>query len=66
MAKNCFLRSLYNENDILIADEPTSNLDFQSKQKLVEFFIEESKKKIIILATHDDIFDTIEHIPIVI
>lgn len=64
--KIAFLRSLYNENDILIADEPTSNLDFQSKQKLVEFFIEESKKKIIILATHDDIFDTIEHIPIVI
>lgn len=64
--KIAFLRSLYNENDILIADEPTSNLDFQSKQKLVEFFMEESKKKIIILATHDDIFDTIEHIPIVI
>lgn len=64
--KIAFLRSLYNENDILIADEPTSNLDFQSKQKLAEFFIEESKKKIIILATHDDIFDTIEHIPIVI
>ena len=64
--KIAFLRSLYNENDILIADEPTSNLDFQSKQKLVEFFIGESKKKIIILATHDDIFDTIEHIPIVI
>lgn len=64
--KVAFLRSLYNENDILIADEPTSNLDIESKKELVNFFVEKSKEKIIILATHDDIFNNIDHYSITI
>ena len=59
--KIAILRSIYSEKELLIVDEPTSNLDIRARKELLQFLVEESKRKIIILATHDDIFNNVEH-----
>lgn len=57
------LRTLFKfvtqKNDILILDEPTNHLDIQSKRKLVDFLQGISKNKIIVIISHDPIFDDI-------
>ena len=57
----CILRSLSNSPDLLIFDEPSSNIDFENINKLKEIFKFLRKKISIIIVTHDhnlyDLFD---------
>ncbi len=61
------IRSFIIDPDILLADEPTANLDRKNFQLVVDLFIKEKEQgKIIIIATHDEriqsIADHIYHI----
>lgn len=44
-------RSVYHESECLILDEPTSNLDFKNKSKVINFI--KNFKKTIIFSSHD-------------
>lgn len=48
-------RALANDPEIIVADEPTGNLDSETGKKIMEVFIElhKGKKKTIIVVTHD-------------
>ena len=48
------LRSLLKDNRMIILDEPTSSLDQDNKQKVISLIEELSKKRNIILITHDN------------
>lgn len=61
------IRSLMIEPDIILADEPTANLDKENLQLVIDLFMKERENgKIIIIATHDEriqsIADHIYHI----
>ena len=48
-------RALYNEPDILIADEPTGNLDFGTAKTILDLFLKLAKSKNLacLIATHN-------------
>ena len=47
-------RSLISETDLILADEPTGNLDYTTSQEIFSYFIKLKKlKKTIIFATHN-------------
>jgi lipoprotein-releasing system ATP-binding protein len=47
-------RALIAETDLILADEPTGNLDFQTSQEIFSLFLKLKKlKKTIIFATHN-------------
>jgi HlyD family secretion protein len=46
-------RALYNDQKIIILDEPTNNLDFKLKEIFMKFLYEIKRKKIIIVISHD-------------
>jgi putative ABC transport system ATP-binding protein len=47
-------RAIVNDNPILLADEPTGQLDTQTKKQIMELFHKLNEKgKTIIMATHD-------------
>ncbi len=47
-------RSLIAETDIILADEPTGNLDFKTSKEIFDYFIKLKKmKKTILFATHN-------------
>ncbi len=50
-------RALVNESNLILADEPTANLDFRLTQNFIEI-LKDLKRvgKTIILATHDEVF----------
>ncbi|MBP3238784.1 MAG: ATP-binding cassette domain-containing protein [Lachnospiraceae bacterium] len=48
-----FARAIVKEPDILLADEPTGNLDAQNTQNIMGLLCEYSKKHLVILVTHD-------------
>ncbi len=51
-------RALVNEPQLLLADEPTANLDKQNSLKVIEILRNLQKQgKTIIVATHDEIFE---------
>lgn len=59
------LRSLLNDNQIIILDEPTSNLDKKNSITFASFLKKiDISNKIIIIATHKDIFDEVANIKI--
>jgi len=51
--KVALLAVLLRNTDIIIADEPTSNLDIESEMKIFKLFKWLSKTKLIIIATHN-------------
>lgn len=50
-------RALSNEPDIILADEPTGNLDTVSARKIMDYFTEinSRKKKAVVVVTHDPV-----------
>lgn len=50
-------RALSNEPDIILADEPTGNLDTVSTKKIMDYFAEINgrKKKAVVVVTHDPV-----------
>lgn len=47
------LQSINKEFEILLADEPTSNLDFENAEIVMDYLKEKSKEKIFIFVTHN-------------
>ncbi|KAB8122016.1 ATP-binding cassette domain-containing protein ['Cynodon dactylon' phytoplasma] len=47
------IRALLKDSDIVLADEPTSNLDEKSSQKILNKFKEISKEKLVIIISHN-------------
>ena len=60
MQRTAIARSLINDPDIILADEPTGNLDSHNGQIVVELFAELNRKwnRTVIIATHSDIADS--------
>ncbi len=53
-------RALVNNPSIILADEPTANLDRENSLKFVEILKKfKELKKIVIVATHDTVFDNL-------
>ena len=48
-------RALINDPEVIIADEPTGNLDFKSGQEMMELLarLNQTQKKTVIMVTHD-------------
>ena len=61
MQRTAIARALINDPDILLADEPTGNLDSRNGQIVVELFAELNRKwnRTVIIATHSDIADSL-------
>jgi len=51
-------RALSKDSPIILADEPTGNLDSQSSKEIIELLREVSKDKLVIIVTHS--FDEVE------
>ncbi len=47
------IRALLKDNNMIILDEPTSSLDKESKKKIMLLIDELSKRRNVILITHD-------------
>lgn len=59
-------RALVNDPEVIIADEPTANLDIRLKSDVIELFTTINKLgKTVIIATHDEIFRKIPHVKVV-
>ena len=61
MQRTAIARALINDPDIILADEPTGNLDSRNGQIVVELFAELNRKwnRTVIIATHSDIADAL-------
>ncbi len=46
-------RALAKEADVIVADEPTGNLDSDNANKIMELFAEIAKEKLVIMVTHN-------------
>ena len=53
-------RALAKDSPIILADEPTGNLDSKTGQEIIELLRELSKDKLLIIVTHD--FDLVENV----
>ncbi len=52
-------RALAKDSPVILADEPTGNLDSQSSREIIELLREVSEEKLVIIVTHN--FDEVEH-----
>lgn len=52
-------RSLLQEADVLLFDEPETALDQEGKEMVKQIFVEQARSKLVIIATHQDYFDDI-------
>ncbi len=52
-------RALAKDSPVILADEPTGNLDSQSSREIIELLREVSRDKLVIIVTHN--FDEVEH-----
>lgn len=52
-------RGLLKKKDIYLFDEPTSNIDIKSKEKIIDLFKKRLSGKIVIFATHDNLLKKI-------
>lgn len=53
-------RALAKDSPVILADEPTGNLDSQSSKEIIDLLHEVSKDKLVIVVTHN--FEQLEHI----
>ena len=53
-------RALAKDSPIILADEPTGNLDSETSKEIIELLREISKDKLLIMVTHS--FDQVEHV----
>ena len=58
-AKLSLVRTLIRQSDILLLDEPTATLDPNSRIAVRDFLELESKKRLVLVISHDDLFDEI-------
>ena len=49
-----FIRSIINDPDLIILDEPTSSLDKKNEKKIFEFLLSIKKNKIIVITSHKE------------
>jgi ABC-type lipoprotein export system ATPase subunit len=49
----CIARALINDPDVLLADEPTGNLDQRATQDVLRLLMDESKDRTLLLVTHE-------------
>ena len=61
MQRTAIARALINDPDIILADEPTGNLDSRNGQIVMELFAELNRKwnRTVIIATHSTIADSL-------
>jgi len=61
MQRTAIARALINDPDIILADEPTGNLDSRNGQIVVELLAELNRKwnRTVMIATHSDIADPV-------
>ena len=52
-------RTLYRESEIIICDEPTTGLDYKNIQDIIKIIKNISEEKMIILVSHEEIFEKI-------
>ena len=53
--KLAVIRSCLKNPEVILWDEPTASMDFESTKKVLEFIEREKEKKIVIIITHDKI-----------
>ena len=56
-----FVRAMLKNAPILILDEPTKELDPDTAKIMVDIIVEESKKRLVIVVTHDNIHEKAEN-----
>ena len=49
-------RSILLDSDVILADEPTGNVDDDNKKVILDLFINLSKQKLVVIVTHDPLF----------
>ncbi|WP_088839330.1 ATP-binding cassette domain-containing protein [Listeria sp. ILCC792] len=49
-----FARTMLGESDVILLDEPTSELDLSNKNQIMEYLKKISQKKLVIIASHDN------------
>lgn len=49
----CIARALINDPDVLLADEPTGNLDPKTTKEVLELIFEQTQNKTLLLVTHE-------------
>jgi ABC-type lipoprotein export system ATPase subunit len=66
MQRTAIARALINDPDIVIADEPTGNLDSRNGQVVVDLLAELNRKwnRTVIIATHSSLADSLATIHI--
>lgn len=66
MQRTAIARALINDPDIILADEPTGNLDSHNGRIVVELFAELNHKwsRTVMIATHSDIADSLSSVTI--
>ncbi len=57
--KTVLLREISRESNMILFDEPTTNLDSEAINELADYLIKEKNNKLILLIMHDDSFDNI-------
>lgn len=50
----CIARALINDPDVLLADEPTGNLDPKTTIEVLELIFEQTQNKTLLLVTHEE------------
>ena len=55
-----FVRAILKKSPILILDEPTKELDISTANAMLDMIRDESKKRLVIIVTHDDIMDELD------
>ena len=61
MQRTAIARALINDPDVVLADEPTGNLDSRNGQAVVRLLAELNRKfkRTVIIATHSNLADTL-------